>query len=425
MERERGILCRILTISAVLPCLSSCIENEYREDMSTVEIHFTCMDTDTKAEMPDENKVNDVNLMIFDEYGVLEKHMFMENTGRSCTVSLLKGVRYTISACVNFGYEVKADNIEALKDIVFYMAYPDEYRGGMPMAGLISETVIHEDCSIDMELERLMAKIGIRMDRSRLSDGVEMNVTSIRIGNCPKKVHPFTASKVKDEDDCFKVGFRHDDIECLPLNKTDMYGLSGTVSLYMLENMQGQFSDDCPDGDTGKVFVENDPRKATCSYIEVELEYTFGDYASMEQPLIYRFYLGEDLNSLNVERNCNYLITIAPEDDGLKGDGWRVDKSGIVFVGMPEIVQYPGDYIRGDIGDVIHIGCMLKPSNAPFDIGIEYLEADKATGIYDYEIDADGHGVTLTLKKSGRGLIYMEAGEPINDAALFLIEVNL
>ena len=42
-----------------------------------------------------------------------------------------------------------------------------------------------------------------------------------------------------------------------------------------------------------------------------------------------------------------------------------------------------------------------------------------------YEIDADGHGVTLTLKKSGRGLIYMEAGEPINDAALFLIEVNL
>ena len=67
MERERGILCRILTISAVLPCLSSCIENEYREDMSAVEIHFTCMDTDTKAEMPDENKVNDVNLMIFDE----------------------------------------------------------------------------------------------------------------------------------------------------------------------------------------------------------------------------------------------------------------------------------------------------------------------------------------------------------------------
>ena len=102
-----------------------------------------------------------------------------------------------------------------------------------------------------------------------------------------------------------------------------------------------------------------------------------------------------------------------------------MDKSGIRYTGKPKLVQYPGDYIRGDIGDIIHIGCMLTPSYAPFDVGIEYLEEDRTAGIYDYEIDPDGHGVTLTLKKPGRGLIYMEAGEPINDAALFLIEVNL
>ena len=53
------------------------------------------------------------------------------------------------------------------------------------------------------------------------------------------------------------------------------------------------------------------------------------------------------------------------------------------------------------------------------------MEDDKAEGIYDYEIDDDGHGATLTLTGPGRGLIYMEAGEPINDAALFIIEVNL
>ena len=67
----------------------------------------------------------------------------------------------------------------------------------------------------------------------------------------------------------------------------------------------------------------------------------------------------------------------------------------------------------------------MTPSSAPFDIGIEYLEADKSEGIYDYEIDTDGHGVTLTLTGPGRGLIYMEAGSPINEAALFMIEVNL
>ena len=87
--------------------------------------------------------------------------------------------------------------------------------------------------------------------------------------------------------------------------------------------------------------------------------------------------------------------------------------------------QYPSDYIVGNIGDKIHIGCILTPSDTPFDVGIDDLEFDKKRGIYEYEIDEDGHGVTLTLTGPGTGLIYMEAGPPINDSALFLIEVNL
>ena len=47
------------------------------------------------------------------------------------------------------------------------------------------------------------------------------------------------------------------------------------------------------------------------------------------------------------------------------------------------------------------------------------------TIFYDYEIDEDGRGAVLTLTGPGCGLIYMEAGDPINDAALFIIEVNL
>ena len=50
---------------------------------------------------------------------------------------------------------------------------------------------------------------------------------------------------------------------------------------------------------------------------------------------------------------------------------------------------------------------------------------DKKEGIYDFEIDEDGHGAVLTLTGPGRGLIYMEAGEPVNEAAMWIIEVNL
>jgi hypothetical protein len=50
---------------------------------------------------------------------------------------------------------------------------------------------------------------------------------------------------------------------------------------------------------------------------------------------------------------------------------------------------------------------------------------DKQNGIYDFEVDKDGHGVTLTLTGPGRGLVYMEVGEPVNEAAMWIIEVNL
>ena len=99
------------------------------------------------------------------------------------------------------------------------------------------------------------------------------------------------------------------------------------------------------------------------------------------------------------------------------------------FKSVTAVPSLPTRYSKSDafknpIGDRIHIGCILTPDNAPFDVGEEYMKADKAEGIYDYVIDADGRGATLTLTGPGRGLIYMEAGPPVNDAALFMIEVN-
>ena len=87
--------------------------------------------------------------------------------------------------------------------------------------------------------------------------------------------------------------------------------------------------------------------------------------------------------------------------------------------------SWPESYIRGNIGDKIHLGCTFTPAFATFDIGMEELMEDKQNGIYDFEVDKDGHGVTLTLTGPGRGLVYMEVGEPVNEAAMWIIEVNL
>ena len=75
------------------------------------------------------------------------------------------------------------------------------------------------------------------------------------------------------------------------------------------------------------------------------------------------------------------------------------------------------------MGDEIHIRANVIPEDARVDIGKEELEFDKNNGIYDYVMDEDGRGVTLKLKSRGSGLLYVEAGNPMSDAAIIVVVV--
>lgn len=419
MERKGRLRNNILKLASYAALICGCSK---APEQAMVRINFHEADVPVRSMSPDEDKITDISLIIFDESGQAEDCIWLTRGSRTCTTDLVIDKKYTFCACANFGYQIYASHIEELQDIRYHLAYPDEYREGIPMAA-VKEVLITEECIVDIDLQRLMAKISLRMDRSRLDRDVEMNVRSARIGNCPRYAKPFTASKIEDNDDTFPTGYLLNDIQTAELNYNIGEGLSSEVSLYMLENMQGP-ADGNITHDSEKVFEQKDKRSEVCSYIEMEIEYLSPEKASGEKGLIYRFYLGEDRNSFDVERNTHYHITVTPENNGLNDDGWRVDKSGLKDLGPAYLRAYPSDYIRGDIGDQVHIWCEFSPASAPFDVGISYMEDDKAEGIYDYRIDTDGHGATLTLTGPGRGLIYMEAGEPVNDAALFIIEVN-
>lgn len=419
MEGKRKLSgCFLITLSILL--ISSC--STQLQETATCRIKICCTGLVSRAMDPQEELISDVSIMIFDETGMAEECIWIPQAQEHIEVTLVKGKRYHVRACANFGYQVYADRLNELDEVRYHMAYPDEYREGIPMCAEENDVIISEDALILLTFKRLMAKISIRIDRSKLSDDIEMDVRSVRIGNCPKSVKVFGESCISGSDQCFTSGFSRTDYQTDILNRSDIDGKSGRVSLYMLENMQGKFPDTIT-SDTEKVFDKDDPRSEQCSYIEMEMDYHSSRYASTT-PLIYRFYLGENMNNLDVERNCHYDITVCPENDGLSDDGWRVDKSGLEETGEVYFKAYPQDYIRGNIGDKIHIWCEFSPANTSFDVGLEYMEDDKAEGIYDYELDPDGHGATLTLTGPGRGLIYMEAGAPIDDAALFVIEVN-
>ncbi len=418
MERKGRIYCLILTL---LFGISGCGLHDDKFQ-SLVIIHFSPCTLQSRAMSPDENRISDVSLLIFDERGSAEECIWLDDGTEGCSVSLVAGRKYSFCACANFGYRIYADHIDELDEIRYHLAYPDEYSVGIPMYARQEVCIEEGSDEVCLEFERLMSKISLRIDRRGLSDEVAIFVRSLRIGNCPRSVSVFTPSRARSEDDCFTVGFLRGPAEVEPLNRTAESGLSETVSVYMLENMQGEADFE---SDSDKTFEVDEYRSRVCSYIEMEVEYASELYESSGKGLIYRFYLGDGLNDLNIERNCHYRITVAPEDDGLADDGWRVDKSELTYKGPTSLKSFPASYIVGDIGDKIHIWCELQPSWTPFDVGLEYLKDDKENGIYDYVIDEDGHGAVLTLRGPGTGAVYMEAGPPINDAAVFFIEVNL
>ena len=420
MGRQGRIFCIVLSVLLATGCAWTDMPEEKKV---LCRIAVNDGDYASKAMDPDEERISDVSIMIFDERGDAEECLWLQNGQTTTEVSLVVGKRYSFRACANFGYRTYADHIDELDETIYYMAYPDEYSQGMPMYAEIDNIRIGEDASVELRLQRLMAKISLRMDRRRLSEGVEMNVLGVRIGNCPKSVKVFGKNTVSSHDQCFGMGFSRDDVQTAVLNTIRQDDISGTVTLYMLENMQGDIEGPI-DSDAEKVFGEQDHRRDICSYIEMDIEYLSHEKYS-ERPLVYRFYLGDSRTNLDVERNCHYMITVCPEDDGLKGDGWRVDKSGISDLGPTYIKPYPSQYVRGKIGDKVHIGCKVSPQNTPFDVGEDYMKDDNKTGIYDYEIDPDGHGAVLTLTGPGRGWIYMEAGAPVDRGVLFVIEVDL
>lgn len=337
MEREGGIhgllLTAVLLVTAgVLSggCCRKTIEPE--EERVMVTIGFEKGSYRSRAEDPDEELISDVSLMIFDNDGdaaaCCRRESYEDDVLR---VSLTKGRKYTFCACINFGYPLSACRVEELAGIRYHMVYPDEYREGIPMYAFMPDVMIKDSGSVILEAVRLMSKISIRMDRNSLSEDVRMNVVSVRIGNCPKSVKVFGESRADSGEECFNVGFSRSEEECSVLNTNTSKGISGWLSLYMLENMQGDFSAGTTDGGD-KVFEEDDPRFRTCSYVEIGLEYVSDTVCSIGKNLVYRFYFGEGPDNLDVERNCHYRITVIPEDDGLGKDGWSVDKSGLLPV---------------------------------------------------------------------------------------------
>ena len=422
--RRIGIL-RVLLLSLVIGCNSW---NREPGRAGTALVLEAGSGMPTRSSLPDDRLVSDINLLIYNEEGLLEERRYL--TSRQFTVqdgtvslktTLLTGVPYDIFVAANIGYALPALSRPDVESYRYYMAYPDEYSRGMPMSGRLDGFVSEGETEVRIPLVRTMARIDLVLDRTELRSDVTFLVTSVTVGNGPSSVRLFGDSKAEGATQVFSGGFTLDGKQVQPLNIDQSPGVSGRVSLYLPENLQGDLLD--TDDETEKQFSEG-PYGRVCSYLEIRGSYHSDTWHSRAgEPLIYRFYLGDGPGNFDVFRNTACQVTVHLQGTGLDEDSWRVDKSRLV----PEtrFDLHPAAYNECRSGEDFHLWCDVSPPDTYFEIEpVAWDDDDRVHDLYSFDIDPDGHGLTIHTRKGGSVMVYFKAGPPVNRDTLALLVID-
>lgn len=320
-----------LALTAILAA-SSCAREEGTGEMTGFSIPLEIVTKGTVV--PPEDNINDINVFIFSEDGLLEESFYLssrqlEHSGDTVRtrVTVTCGTESRIAVCANFGYRVTGiDNLRGLAEYRFPLAYPDEISKGIPCSG-ISEGTVRPGRPLKVELERMMAKVTVKIDRRALDRDVNIRFTSARVCNSPHSATVFGESFARHRGDVFTGGYTLSGREADPLNSDWNSGVSEEAVLYLLENLQGDL---LPEGteEHGKVLSGTEADR--CSYIELQAEYLSSTrHTPAGEYIYYRFYPGSSPRNFDIRRNTVYSYTVALSGPGLDAPDWLLDTGGL------------------------------------------------------------------------------------------------
>lgn len=421
--RRAGVL--LLVLSLMIGCDNRDRDGRFAETVLVLECEGS---TPTRSTLPDETLVSDINLLIYNSEGLLEERRFLSGRQLSATdgtvrlkTGLLKGVPYDIFVAANIGYALPVLTRKDVETYRYHLAYPDEYSRGMPMSAHLNGYVNEGETEVLLPLVRTMARIDLTIDRTKLDSDVSFQVTSVHVGNGPSSVRLFGDSRAESASQVFAGGFSLEGRQVQALNIDQTTGVSGSVSLYLPENLQGDLLS--ARDERGKVFSEGQYDKV-CSYLEIRGSYHSDSWHTRAgEPLVYRFYLGDGPGNFDIFRNTACKVTVHLEGTGLGEDGWRVDKSRLI----PEtrFSLHPAAYNECRSGDDFHLWCDVFPTDVDFEIEpVAWDDDERVHNLYTFDVDPDGHGLTIHTWKGGSVMVYFKAGPPVNRDTLAMVVID-
>lgn len=367
----------------------------------------------------------DLNLYVYDAYGLPEIHDYYQFEPHKegdfdLPVEIVGGKCCNVFALANLGYKTPDFAMEDLLSKRFFMAYPDEYSHGMLQSGMLADYTVKGDETVALVLDRAMAKLSLKIDRSNLDRDVDFHVSSVKVGNCPKSFCAFAPTALSGADDAFKEGFALGGAQTGRLNRSDSKGMSDEVSLYMLENRPEV------------------PEKTLCTYIEMSMDYLSDKYYTPgDKPLIYRFFVNEK-GDFDVCRGCHYHVTATPHGNGLAGeDSWRVDKSGVTLrEDAPHMRLSPGGttvdgkfypfYYELERGGDMHFKLDVFPPSMRVSLREDLVQDALEDSRARFTMDADGNGFTVqSLGPACEILMEVIPSEPLGRDAAEIIVIHV
>ncbi len=185
---------------------------------------------------------------------------------------------------------------------------------------------------IPISLERLMAQVKVRIDKSGITGGDAAHVlqsASIHLRQVARGLYPFRTggSLALTDNDVFSG-----DTDYYEFSANESWNMdSGEISLYVPENCQGQLlSSAAVQADKSALndAIEALPQKGRLTFLEY-VSAKNGQADGVSGSLVYRGYLGSnETNDFSIERNHRYTATLGLTWDGFawKADGWRIDR---------------------------------------------------------------------------------------------------
>lgn len=131
---------------------------------------------------------------------------------------------------------------------------------------------------------------------------------------------------------------------------------------------------------------------------------------------------GYTLGSRGIGRNVYHVLDLTVTRTGSTDPDTVIGSEEVETKGWIEL--HPGNIVTGHDGETVHIYVDVYPEETMVDICREDLDYDVERGIYEYELDPDGHGVKLTLLEGGTGMFTIDAGPPVNAGFLVIVVCN-